>query len=151
LEKRFFKTFSAENSIFLSRFLWENFQRNFPRKKCTKNRPLVILIAKLFVCVFLFPPKLVFKFELVAAEASLADRSAVHSGTPKQLFAFFFRSVNSFSGKASNTASRRPGPDPTIVSYNASVVKIYNFTGSLVRFENNFIFIFIYKKRSSQR
>jgi hypothetical protein len=28
------------------------------------------------------------------------------------------------------------GPNPTIVSYNASVVKIYNATGSLVRFES---------------
>jgi hypothetical protein len=31
--------------------------------------------------------------------------------------------------------SLKPGANPTIVSYNASVVKIYNVTSSLVRFE----------------
>jgi hypothetical protein len=34
--------------------------------------------------------------------------------------------------------TRIPGPNPTIVSYNASAVKLYNATGSLLRFENNF-------------
>jgi hypothetical protein len=29
------------------------------------------------------------------------------------------------------------GPNPTTASYNASVVKIYKATSSLVRFENN--------------
>jgi hypothetical protein len=33
-----------------------------------------------------------------------------------------------------------PGPNPTIVSYNATAVKIYNATSSLVRFENKNIF-----------
>jgi hypothetical protein len=31
---------------------------------------------------------------------------------------------------------RPPGANPTIVSYNASAVKIYNATSNLVRFEN---------------
>jgi hypothetical protein len=31
------------------------------------------------------------------------------------------------------------GSNPSIVSYNANVVKIYNTTSSLVRFENNFL------------
>jgi hypothetical protein len=31
-----------------------------------------------------------------------------------------------------------PGANPTIASYNASAVKIYNATSSLVRFENIF-------------
>jgi hypothetical protein len=43
LEERFFKTFSAENSIFSQHF-WGKIFRGifpeiFPRKKCTKNRP----------------------------------------------------------------------------------------------------------------
>jgi hypothetical protein len=33
-----------------------------------------------------------------------------------------------------------PGANPTIASYNASVVKIYSATGSLVRFENKHFF-----------
>jgi hypothetical protein len=33
-----------------------------------------------------------------------------------------------------------PGANPMTSSYNASVVKIYNATGSLTRFENNIIF-----------
>jgi hypothetical protein len=36
-----------------------------------------------------------------------------------------------------------PGANPTIASYNASVVNFYNAMGSLVRFENkNIIFYF---------
>jgi hypothetical protein len=31
-----------------------------------------------------------------------------------------------------------PGANPTIASYNASVVNFYNATGSLARSENNF-------------
>jgi hypothetical protein len=41
-----------------------------------------------------------------------------------------------------------PRVNPTIVSYNASAVKIYNATSSLVRFENKNIF-FCLEKRSS--
>jgi hypothetical protein len=33
------------------------------------------------------------------------------------------------------------GPNPTIASYNASVVNFYNATGSLVCFENKNIFL----------
>jgi hypothetical protein len=33
-----------------------------------------------------------------------------------------------------------PGPHPTTESYNASVVKIYNATSSLVRFKNKYIY-----------
>jgi hypothetical protein len=36
-----------------------------------------------------------------------------------------------------------PGANPTIVSYNASAVKIYNTTSSLVRFENKNILFFL--------
>jgi hypothetical protein len=36
-----------------------------------------------------------------------------------------------------------PGPNPTIVNYNASVVKIYNTTSSLVFFENKIIFSYV--------
>jgi hypothetical protein len=47
LEKRFFKTFSAENSIFSQHF-WGKifrgiFRGTFPGKKCTKNRPQMSL------------------------------------------------------------------------------------------------------------
>jgi hypothetical protein len=35
-----------------------------------------------------------------------------------------------------------PGANPTIVSYNASAVKFYNTTSSLVRFENKTIFFY---------
>jgi hypothetical protein len=41
------------------------------------------------------------------------------------------------------------GANPTIVIYNASVVKIYNTTNSLVRFENKNILFLILKKCSS--
>jgi hypothetical protein len=33
-----------------------------------------------------------------------------------------------------------PWPNPTVLSYNASVVKIYNTTGNPMRFENKYIF-----------
>jgi hypothetical protein len=36
-----------------------------------------------------------------------------------------------------------PGPNPTIVSYNASAVKVYNAKSSLVRFENKNIFFYL--------
>jgi hypothetical protein len=42
----------------------------------------------------------------------------------------------------------KPGADPTIVSYNAGAVEIYNAKGSLVRSENKIIF-FYFEKRSS--
>jgi hypothetical protein len=38
------------------------------------------------------------------------------------------------------TRSKPPLSNPTIVSYSASVVKIYNATSSLLRFENKTIF-----------
>jgi hypothetical protein len=41
-----------------------------------------------------------------------------------------------------------PGPNPTIMSYNASVVNFNNATGSLAHFENKNIF-FPFEKRSS--
>jgi hypothetical protein len=41
-----------------------------------------------------------------------------------------------------------PGVNPTIASYNASVVNVYNGTGSLARFENKNI-LFYFEKRSS--
>jgi hypothetical protein len=39
----------------------------------------------------------------------------------------------------------QPGANPTTESYNASLVKIYNATSSLVRFENKNIYIFFEK------
>jgi hypothetical protein len=44
------------------------------------------------------------------------------------------------SGKHRPFVVSVPGANPTTVSYNASVVKIYNAAGSLVRFENKKIF-----------
>jgi hypothetical protein len=41
-----------------------------------------------------------------------------------------------------------PGANPTILSYNASVEKIYNTTSSLVRFENKNIFLYFDKPSS---
>jgi hypothetical protein len=38
-----------------------------------------------------------------------------------------------------------PGANPTIASYNASAVKIYNASGSLARFENRNIFFYFEK------
>jgi hypothetical protein len=38
-----------------------------------------------------------------------------------------------------------PGPNPTIASYNTSVVKIYNATSCSVRFENKNIFFYFEK------
>jgi hypothetical protein len=43
---------------------------------------------------------------------------------------------------------RLPGDNPTIASYNASVVNFYNAKGSLVCFKNKHIF-FYFEKRSS--
>jgi hypothetical protein len=37
--------------------------------------------------------------------------------------------------------TRTPGADPTIASYNASAVKIYNATSSIVRFEDKILFL----------
>jgi hypothetical protein len=42
-------------------------------------------------------------------------------------------------------SQKNPGANPTTVSYNASVVKIYNATSSLVRFENKIVFIYVRK------
>jgi hypothetical protein len=42
-----------------------------------------------------------------------------------------------------------PGANPTIASYNASVVNFYYATGSLARFENKNI-LFYFEKRSSR-
>jgi hypothetical protein len=39
-----------------------------------------------------------------------------------------------------------PGANPTIVSYNASGVKIYNATNSLVLYENKNIFFLVQKR-----
>jgi hypothetical protein len=39
----------------------------------------------------------------------------------------------------------RSGPNPTIASYNASVVNFYNATDSLVCFENKKYFLLIWK------
>jgi hypothetical protein len=38
--------------------------------------------------------------------------------------------------KSPRRKRRRPGANPTIASYNASVLNFYNATGSLARFEN---------------
>jgi hypothetical protein len=43
---------------------------------------------------------------------------------------------------------QEPGANPTIASYNASVVNFYNAAGSLARFENKNI-LFFFEKRSS--
>jgi hypothetical protein len=40
----------------------------------------------------------------------------------------------------------RPGANPTTSSYNASVVKIYNATSSLVRFQNQNYFLVLWKR-----
>jgi hypothetical protein len=48
----------------------------------------------------------------------------------------------------SNYPTYFSGAIPTIVSYNASAVKIYNVMSSLVRFENKNIFSY-FEKRSS--
>jgi hypothetical protein len=43
-----------------------------------------------------------------------------------------------------NKSNLKPLPIPTIVSYNPSIVKIYNATGSLVLFKNN-CFLLLWK------
>jgi hypothetical protein len=51
-----------------------------------------------------------------------------------------------FSGQSSlnfESQLRCPGAFPTVVSYSASAVKMYNATGSLVRFERKLIFFSI--------
>jgi hypothetical protein len=45
--------------------------------------------------------------------------------------------------------TRSPGANPTIASYNASAVKIYNATNTLVRFKNKKYYLLQRKKRSS--
>jgi hypothetical protein len=44
-----------------------------------------------------------------------------------------------------NDLSVSPGANPTIASYNASVVNFYNATGSLVNFKNKNMFFFYSK------
>jgi hypothetical protein len=58
------------------------------------------------------------------------------------------RKEDAWNGRRSglSQASFHPGPNPTIASYSASVVKIYNSTSSLVRFENKNIFFYFEKK-----
>jgi hypothetical protein len=46
------------------------------------------------------------------------------------------------------TTTKSPAANPTTSSYNASAVKIYNATSSLVRFEINGIFCY-FEERSS--
>jgi hypothetical protein len=46
------------------------------------------------------------------------------------------------------TVSFVSGANPTTLSYNASVVKFYNATGSPARFENKNIFFFFEKRYS---
>jgi hypothetical protein len=50
--------------------------------------------------------------------------------------------------KCAEKSTLYPGANPTIISYNASVVKIYETTSSLVRFETKNIF-FHFEKRAS--
>jgi hypothetical protein len=52
--------------------------------------------------------------------------------------------VVSFYIDAVTTCELTIGPNPTIMSYNASAVKIYNFTSSLVRFESKIIFLYLH-------
>jgi hypothetical protein len=56
--------------------------------------------------------------------------------------------LSKFSLHISTEPQGIPEANPTITSYNASAVKIYNTTNSPVRFENKNIFFYI-KKRSS--
>jgi hypothetical protein len=53
LEKRFFETFSAENSNFSQHFWGEKFPRNFPwnfpRKKCMYKNQLLVVYQKISV------------------------------------------------------------------------------------------------------
>jgi hypothetical protein len=51
-----------------------------------------------------------------------------------------------FNMKATETIP--PGANPTITSYNASVVNLYNAMGSLARFENNNILLYFEKRCS---
>jgi hypothetical protein len=63
------------------------------------------------------------------------------------------KNANSFAenwGKSQKIViiTSTPGANPTIVSYEASVVKLYNATSGIVRFENTNI-VFYSEKRSS--
>jgi hypothetical protein len=62
------------------------------------------------------------------------------------LTADFFTTKRIKFGFLSNEfTNRTSGPNPTIASYNASVVKIYNATSRSVRFENKNIFFYFEK------
>jgi hypothetical protein len=57
------------------------------------------------------------------------------------LFSQYIQSV--LAQALSTTLQKLPGANPTIASYNASVVNFYNATGSLARLENKKYFILL--------
>jgi hypothetical protein len=86
-----------------------------------------------------------------ASHVWIAGRSRSYKCTPCYLQAL--RSVNRPCSKTVGylITSILPGPNPTIASCNASAVKIYNATSSLVRFENKNIFFATNKRYSLQQ
>jgi hypothetical protein len=67
---------------------------------------------------------------------------------PKKLFSTLKKTLAYYNASVVAILGLDPRVVPTIVIYNASAVKIYNNTSSLVRFENKNIYFF-YEKRSS--
>jgi hypothetical protein len=68
----------------------------------------------------------------------------MHRALCKQVFIFYFSNLQDYDNI--NAVAVSAGANPTIASYNASVVNFYNATGSLARFENkNSIFYVLLK------
>jgi hypothetical protein len=80
--------------------------------------------------------------EFALARAACCDCVCRSKSSPKFIKRLFSPTCESLASRVTT------GANPTIASYNASVVKFYNATGSLARFENKNIYFF-FEKRSS--